>query len=416
MSGGLMRPAGDPDQIEQFAAQLSTAGANTRHVAASISTQAAQIRRDAHWTGGAADSFTEFSSGMSRSVGALAPPLSQAAAPLRDFAASLRTAQRQVDAYAAVYRKLYPLAAGNPPAGTDVPLVDIELADSYNKAETAVAAYNLQASTTQKVLLQIAEQMTKDFLGPEGPFRNFLDKSHLPWDAAAGDAVIEHFIAGGEQAEKALKASEALPETIGKLQDELVKPVVDEVETGTADARTNLKVLLETLQNYQVKKGETVADVEAALAKTDPELAKNLSGLKAMATEADVVGFLAGLYMTISPPKGDQGLWRAGDRIAGVGIGAGSGISIAKNAFGVDFSSIEVDLGPIQSLEFVPDVGVAISVIAGVYVTVDWVIHHPQEARYLLDHPQVAWCNFVGNFYGKQMWEQMGCAPLGPSI
>jgi uncharacterized protein YukE/ElaB/YqjD/DUF883 family membrane-anchored ribosome-binding protein len=415
MSGELLRPAGDPDQIDQFAAQLEKAGADTGHVASSVREQTGQIREDAQWTGAAADSYTGFTSGMSQSVGALGPSLSQAAGPLRDFAASLRNAQQQVDAYAAAYQKLYPLTTGSPPAGTNVPMVDVELANCYNQAETAVAACHQQAAVTSQALGQITEDMTKAFFGSEGPFRDFLDRSHLPWDATLGDAVIEHFIAGGEQAEKALKDSEELPETIEKLQDELVKPVVDEVEAGNADAQTNLKTLLQALENYQVKKGETIADVEAALAKTDPELAKNLTGLKSIATTADVVGFLAGLYMTVSPPSGDHGLWRTGDRIAGVGMAAGSGVSIAKNAFGVDFSSIEVDLGPIQSLEFVPDVGLAVSVIAGVYVTVDWVIHNPQEAHFLLDHPEAAWCNFVGNFYGQQMWEQMGCAPR-PSI
>jgi uncharacterized protein YukE len=416
MSGELMRPAGDPNQIEQFAAQLANAGTDTGQVASSMRQQTEQVREHARWTGDAADSYADFTSGMSQAVGALGPPLSQAARPLQDFAASLRNAQQQCDAYAAAYSRLYPLAAPGASDGPDVPMVDVELADKYNQAQTAVAECNQQASVTSAALGQITVEMTKDFFGSEGPFRNFLEKSHLPWDTVGGDAVIEHFIAGGEQAEEALKNYEELPEAIEKLQDELGKPLIAAIESGTGDAQTNLKVMLQALQNYQVKKGETIADVEDALAKADPDLAQNLSGLKSMATTADVVGFLAGLYMVASPPAGDQGAWRTADRLAGVGAMTGSGISIAKNAFGVDFSSIEVDLGPIESLEFVPDVGLVISVVSGIYFTVDWAIHNPKEAEYLLEHPEAAWCNFVGNFYGQQMWQEMGCAPPGPPI
>lgn len=425
MSGELLRPAGDPDQIEQFAAQLVEAGHDTGHVASSIRQQTEQIREDAQWIGDAAGSYTGFTSGMSRSVGALGAPLSQAATPLRDFAASLRTAQKQVDAYAAAYQKLYPLTTGSPPAGTDVPMVDVELASSYSQAEAAVAACNEQATVTSQALGQITEEMARAFFGSEGPFRNFLDKAHLPWDAATGDALIEHFIQGGEEAEKALKDYEALPETIEKLQDELVKPVVDEIEAGDADAQTNLKVLLQTLEKYQVKRDETIAQVEKALEEADPDLAENLSGLKAVATEMDVIGFLAGLYMIASPPKSDQGGWRTADRLAGAGAMLGSGVAIAKNAFNVDFSKgvtidpadLGIDAEPIEieSLEFIPDVGLVVAVGSGIYMTVDFAIHHPQEVHFLLEHPQVAWCNFVGNFYGKQMWEEMGCAPR-PSI
>lgn len=71
-----------------------------------------------------------FTSGLSPSVRALGPPLTQASAPLQDFAAALRTAQQRVDAHAAAYRSLYPLtlAGPNSPSGQDVPLVDSELA------------------------------------------------------------------------------------------------------------------------------------------------------------------------------------------------------------------------------------------------------------------------------------------------
>jgi uncharacterized protein YukE len=244
MSGELMRPAGDPDQIEQFAAQLVRAGASTGDVAASLRRQAAEIRDQAQWSGDAADAYTGFTTGLSRSVSALEPPLAQAATPLHDFAASLRTAQQQVDAYAAVYQRLYPLTAGNPPAGTNVPLADAELASSYNQAEAAVAAYYKQAAITSRALGEVAEEMTREFFGSAGPFRSFLDRAHLPWDAAAGDALIERFIKGVEEAEDALKDAEALPNTIEKLQNELVTPVVDEIEAGNADAQTNLKTLL----------------------------------------------------------------------------------------------------------------------------------------------------------------------------
>jgi hypothetical protein len=44
----------------------------------------------------------------------------------------------------------------------------------------------------------------------------------------------------------------------------------------------------------------------------------------------------------------------------------------------------------LDSLEFVPDVGLVVAVAGGIYMTVDWVVHHPQEAHYILDHPRVA--------------------------
>jgi uncharacterized protein YukE len=126
MDGPLVRPGGDPDQIEQFAVQLAKAGGTTEAVATSISGQTAQVRQQAQWSGDAADAYTGFTSGLSRSVRALGPPLTQASAPLQDFAAALRTAQQRVDAYAAAYRSLYPLtlAGPNSPSGQDIPLVD----------------------------------------------------------------------------------------------------------------------------------------------------------------------------------------------------------------------------------------------------------------------------------------------------
>jgi uncharacterized protein YukE len=99
MTGELMRPGGDPDQIEQFAAQLVKAGTSTGDVAVSIGQQPVQAREQAQWTGGAADAYRGFTAGLSQSVGALEPPLTQAATPLRDFAAALRSAQQQVDAW-----------------------------------------------------------------------------------------------------------------------------------------------------------------------------------------------------------------------------------------------------------------------------------------------------------------------------
>jgi uncharacterized protein YukE len=414
MTGELMRPGGDPDQIEQFAAQLAKAGTSTGDVAVSIRQQTVQVREQAQWTGGAADAYTGFTAGLSQSVGALEPPLTRAATPLRDFAAALRSAQQQVDAYAAAYRSWYPLAADASPARPGVALADVELAGRYDDAQAALAAYQAQANVTSKALGQLAEAMTREFFGSEGPFRSFLEKAHLPWDAVAGDALIENFIKGGEEAEKALKSSEGLPETIGKLQDDLVKPVADEIEAGNADARADLKTLLQALENYQVKRDETIAQVEKALEETNPALAENLTGLKTVATELDVVGFLAGLYAVILPPSGDKGAWRVGDQAAGAAVAVGSGVSVAKNAMGVNFD--ELSLGPLDSLEFVPDVGLVVAVAGGIYMTVDWVVHHPQEAHYILDHPRVAACNLIGNLDGKQIWEQAGCAPPPPSL
>jgi uncharacterized protein YukE len=414
MSEGLMRPAGDPDQVELFAAQAARAGASTGDLAASIRRQAAQIREQAQWTGGAADAYTGFTAGLSRSVSELEPPLAQAVAPLRDFAAALRAAQQRVDAYAAVYQKLYPLTTGNPPAGTNVPLVDVELADSYKQAEAAITAYDEQANVTSKALGQITAEMTREFFGSEGPFRSFLERSHLPWDAVAGDALIENFIKGGEEAEKALEGRENLWPTIDKIQEDMVTPVLDEIETGNADAQTNLRMLLQTLENYQVKRGETITQVIKTLEETDPALAENLSGLKTVATEMDVIGFLAGVYAAVSPPQGDNGAWRVADRFAGGGVALGSVPAIAKNAFSVNFE--DLSLGPLDSLEFVPDVGLVVAVVGGIYMTVDWVVHHPEEAHYILDHPRVAACNLLGNMFGKQIWRQAGCAPAQPSI
>jgi hypothetical protein len=87
--------------------------------------------------------------------------------------------------------------------------------------------------------------------------------------------------------------------------------------------------------------------------------------------------------MTVSPPSGETGAWRVGDRAAGVGMATGSGISLAKNAFNVNFDDINVDLGPIESLEFVPDLGLVVSVVSGIYIAVDWIVHHPQEAHFI---------------------------------
>jgi len=418
MSAAVVRPGGDPDQIDLYAAELAKAGGSTGDVAAGMHRQTVRVREAAQWTGAAADGYSAFTSELSRAVGALESSLRRASAPLRDFAAALRNAQQRVDSYSTAYEDSYSLrpysGSLSPVPGQDFPVIDSELVALYQDAQVAVAAYHAQADLTSTRLRQIAAEMTRRFFGPEGPFRDFLDKSHLPWDAVAGDAVIESFIKGGEAAEKALEGKANLGETIDKLQDEIVLPVVEQIEAGGGDAQTNLELLLQTLDDFQVQKGETVAKVMTALADTNPALAESLSGLKTVATEADVIGFLGGIYATVSPPKEDQGLWRAGDRFAGVGAVFGSGTGIAENAFGVNFD--ELSLGPIESLEVVPDVGTVIAVAGGIYMTVDWVVHHPQEAHYILDHPQVATCNLLGNMFGKKIWQQAGCAPTPPSI
>jgi uncharacterized protein YukE len=418
MSAALVRPGGDPDQIVLCAAELSKAGGSTGDVATGIHRQTARVREEARWAGAAADGFTSFASGLSRAVGALEPPLRRVSAPLRDFADALRNAQQRVDSYSTAYDSSYPLRPSSgslsPVPGQDFPVIDSELVALYQDAQVAVAACHAQAGVTSARLRQIAAEMTRDFFGPEGPFRDFLDKSHLPWDAVAGDAVIESFIKGGEAAENALDDKANLGETIDKLQEEIVTPVVEQIEAGSADAHTNLKLMLRTLDDYQVQKDETVAKVMKALADTNPGLAENLSGLKTVAAGAGLIGFLGGIYAMASPPKEDHGLWHLGDRVAGFGASAGSATGIAEHAFDVNFG--ELSLGPFESLEVVPDVGIVIAVAGGIYMTVDWVVHHPQEAHYILDHPQVAACNLLGNMFGKQIWRQAGCAPAPPSI
>jgi uncharacterized protein YukE len=416
MGWALPRPGGEPGQIERFAGQLAGAGGSMGGVAASIYRQAAQVREQAQWAGGAAETYTGFTSGLSRAVGTLENPLVQASASLADFAGVLRIAQQRVDAYNSAYQSAAaaagdPLgvAAGHPVPGLEITTAGAELPGLQHDAQVALAALDEQVSMTARTLGRIAGEMTKEFFGPEGPFRNFLEKAHLPWDAAAGDALIEHFIEGGEAAEKAIEDFKDLPGKIKQLQEDMVAPVADEVEAGGADARTNLKTMLQALGGYQLKKGETIADVRRALAEADPALAGKLNGLKAVATEADLAGSLAGVYTAASPPQGDKGLWRAADHVAGFGAAAGSAPAIAKNAFGVDFGKI--GLGPVDSLEFVPELGTVVTTAAGVYLTVDWVVHHPAEAHYILSHPYDDGCNLLGNMFGKGVWKQAGCAP-----
>jgi hypothetical protein len=177
VSGGLGRPGGDPDLLEQLATQLEIAARGTGTLADSTCRVTTGIRVSARWDGAAADAYTAFTGNLTRGIGAAAPPLSRIAAAVRGYAGYLRTAQQQVAVYESAAQ--HARDSGNSAAC-------VAAADAA--AHDAVAAVMAQQTAGDQAAAQVrgAGADLADVFGPDGPVRGWVERRHAPWDSLAG--------------------------------------------------------------------------------------------------------------------------------------------------------------------------------------------------------------------------------------
>lgn len=187
VSGGLVRPGGDPDLLEQLATQLDIAARGTGILAGSTCQVTAGIRVSARWDGAAADAYTAFTGNLTRGIGAAVPPLSRIAAAVRGYAGYLRTAQQKVAVYESAAQ--HARDSGNSVAS-------VAAADAA--AHDAAAAVMAQQTAGDQAAAQVrgAGGDLADVFGPDGPVCGWVGRLHAPWDSPAGDKLAGSDLAG----------------------------------------------------------------------------------------------------------------------------------------------------------------------------------------------------------------------------
>jgi uncharacterized protein YukE len=93
---GLAMPPGDPDELDQLAAQLTQAAGGMADLSASTRSVTSGVRDQAEWTGEAAESYSAFANGLGAGIAAAQAPLTRIANSVNGYAAALRQAQQQV--------------------------------------------------------------------------------------------------------------------------------------------------------------------------------------------------------------------------------------------------------------------------------------------------------------------------------
>jgi len=198
-----------------------------------------------------------------------------------------------------------------------------------------------------------------------------------PWDLAAGDAIIDGLIKGGEAAEEAEKFVKGIP---AKLDEEFVQ-IIGGTMKDMAAGKAGLAELEASVSRWQTLRDAMQGFGEDAVDDSSALLGRLLPGLRVVGGLADAAGIVGGVYTMISPPEYDHGRLRDIDRGAGLAAFAGGGIGLATG-LGVDFTDLAV-AG--MALDFVPGVGEVLGVAAGLYLTGDYIYHHTHQIAHGFD-------------------------------
>lgn len=354
MSGAIAMPSGDPVALEQLATELETAGRGASSLGESTGEATAQVRSAAEWTGDAADGYSAFTGNLAAGVTRVGSPLGQIAGAVREYAASLRTAQEKVTAYSSAVQGA--AAAGNDP---------VSLASAQLAGQDAATAVTAQQAAGDRAAVQVraASEELPDLFGPDGPVRAWIERVHAPWDSLAGDAALGRFLAtaagGHEDVELAEKFAEDMPELMSGKFSELVRPWMTALSDGQATEAELATALRQFTSDYDaIGELNTVWKDGGEAAE---EFARPLDGL---AATSDVLA-LAGDYYTLRDPE-DSGAMGWVDRGVAGANAAAAGVDVGYAAAGLIVgSTIEI-----------PIVGEAVLVGTGLYLGADYLYHH----------------------------------------
>jgi uncharacterized protein YukE len=173
---GLTMPGGDPDLLEQLAAQLQAIAEGTADLGSSTRQVTSSIRSAAEWTGAASDAYTAFTGDLAQGVVGAQAPLSRIASAVRGYAGCLRTAQEKVAAYASA-------AEAAQVSGDDSGYLSVAKAAEQD-ATTAVAAWQAAGDHAAEQVTAAAGQLG-DVFGAQGPVGTWLARQPM-WDTLAG--------------------------------------------------------------------------------------------------------------------------------------------------------------------------------------------------------------------------------------
>lgn len=365
-------PPGDPAALEDAAAAIGRYAVGVGDLAAATHRTMTGIAVGAEWTGAAADAYEAWTGGLVRGVGAMEEPLARVPGAIAGYAAALRTAQNRVGDYQDYAERMTALSAV--PAASASAFAQAELRALRTAAEEALAGLEIAAGNAARALGEIAETLDHVF-GASGPFRAWLENSTLPWDGAAGDAVLEFLKHKGEEAvedaERAAKwVEEGMPEEIGRLMDEILAPPL-------ASGRLEDAIAAGARFDRAVASLEGISDDWAS--RPLSLLGRLLPGLKVLGGVMDAAGVIGGVYTLFSPPDYDEGIQREViDRGAGFAefIGGGAGLATGLSS---DVAEIAVLGMPL------PVVGAGLAAGAGLYLAGDWAYHHTHWIAHTFD-------------------------------
>lgn len=354
MSGVIAMPAGDPAALERLATELEVVGRGAGSLGEATGEVAAQVRFGAEWTGDAADAYTAFTGNLASGVAGIDVPLGQIATAVREYAATLRTAQQKVTTYTTAVQSAQ--TAGNDP---------VSLASAQVAGQSAATAISAQqdAGDRAAVLVREAGEQLADPFGPDGAVRAWIERVHAPWDSLAGDAALGRFLgaaAGGhEDVELAEEFADDLPKLMSGKFGELVRPWMTALSEGQATEADLARVLRQFARDY-----DAIGELNTAW-KDGGEAAEEFTRpLDGLAAGSDVLA-LAADYYTLRAPE-DSGFMGWVDRgVAGVNAAA-AGLDATYAAAGlVVGSTIEI-----------PVAGEVVLVGTGLYLGADYLYHH----------------------------------------
>jgi uncharacterized protein YukE len=400
----IAMPEGSPEALEQAAAQLRQLAVQAGDLAAASRKSMEGVALDADWTGKAADSYTAWTSGLVSGVGRMEAPLAQVPPAVDRYAAALRTAQQKVGTYQAYASQVAQFQGPvNTARAAQIRAQAQALASDAGDSLTQLE----QAGEALAWALEKAAEGLNYAFDNSGPFHAWLENLTRPVDALAGDVWAEALIARGDKAKEAAEFVEDLNKDFAKEGDEILGPAVNNALKSFGDlpdlaASGDLQELDNALAEWQRLRALTQAVSKSALKGTSPLLARLLPDLKAGGGALDAAAVIGGIYNMVKPPDYDHGNLRWITRGAGFASALDGTVGIAEKAGLVDFEELSL-----AGAEFIPGVGEALGVAAGLYLAGDYIYHNTHQIAHAFDtarHEVAHVADDVGHYADPLNW------------
>jgi hypothetical protein len=402
----IAMPEGSPEALEQAAAQLRQLAVQAGDLAAASRKSMEGIALDADWTGRAAGSYGAWTGGLAAGVGRMEAPLAQVPPAADRYAAALRTAQQKVGAYQAYASQVSHFQG---------PVTTAQAAQNRTQAQTLATDAGDSLTLLEQAGKDLAWALEKAAEGlnyafdDSGPFHAWLENLSRPVDALAGDAWAEAVIARGDKAKETAEFVEDLNKDFAEETVKILSPAAKDALQSFGDlpdlaAEGNLQELDNALAEWQRLRGLTEAVGNSALKGTSPLLARLLPGLKTFGGVLDAAAIAGGIYNMVKPPEYDHGNLRALTRIAGGASVIDGTVGIIEKAGFVDFE--ELAIGAVD-MSFVPGVGEALGVAAGLYLAGDYIYHNTHQIAHAFDtarHEVAHVADDVGHYADPLNW------------